>query len=267
MSEHTVLCVDDETGIRNAIKRVLRNEPYRLLTAASGPEGLAVLDEESVQVVISDQRMPSMIGIEFLQQVKENWPDTVRVILSGYADLAAVVDSINKGEVYRFLTKPWNDEELKATVRQCLEHYELLRENVSLNEKIRRQNQELKSRNIELGQEVSSTTAGLRLAQLVLEELPIGILGLDDTGTVVLANQQAHNLLDRPAGQLLDLALGECMPDVEERLEALAETGGGSFRIADGRLLFSASAFLHENGARGVIVVIQEADHGQGTDR
>jgi two-component system NtrC family sensor kinase len=262
VAEPTVLCVDDEAGIRNALRRVLRKEPYRLLTARSGPEGLALLDEEPVQVVISDQRMPSMVGIDFLKKVKRDWPDTVRVILSGYADLAAVVDSINQGEVYRFLTKPWNDEELKTTVRQCLQHYELLAENRRLNDRIRRQNRELRSRNIALGEAVTSTTAGLRLAQLVLEEMPVGILGLDDTGSVVLANQRAHDLLSRPAGGLLDLSLEECLPEAAAGLAGPAGTEVRSLPAAGGRLRFSASPFLHEDGARGTILVIREAGDG-----
>jgi CheY-like chemotaxis protein len=126
MPERTVLFVDDEKSILQALKRLLRKEPYRTLTAESGEDGLKLLAQETVHLVVSDQRMPGLSGTEFLQKVKEESPSVVRVILSGYADAATILESINKGEIYRFLTKPWNEEELKTALRQCLEHYELL---------------------------------------------------------------------------------------------------------------------------------------------
>jgi len=112
MTDKVVLCVDDEPHILNALQRLLRKEDFQVVTARDVEEGLAVLASRPVQLVISDQRMPGMTGVEFLQKVKELFPDAVRVILSGYADVGVIVDSINKGEIYRFLTKPWNDEEL-----------------------------------------------------------------------------------------------------------------------------------------------------------
>jgi DNA-binding NtrC family response regulator len=106
MAEQTLLCVDDERPILNALKRLLRKEGYRLLTAEDGPEALDVLDREPVQVVISDYRMPGMSGTALLREVKSRHPETVRVVLSGYADAHVVVESINIGEIYRFLPKP-----------------------------------------------------------------------------------------------------------------------------------------------------------------
>ena len=123
MSEPTILCVDDESGVLNSLRRSLRKEDYKVLTANSGSEGLALMDEQPVHVVISDQRMPKMTGTEFLQEVKSRFPQAVRVILSGYAEIHAIIDSINKAEVYRFLPKPWDDDELKETIKHCLVHY------------------------------------------------------------------------------------------------------------------------------------------------
>ena len=123
MSEPTILCVDDEAGVLSSLRRLLRKEGYKILTANSGDEGLALMDKQKVHVVISDQRMPEMTGTEFLQEVKGRFPQVVRVILSGYAEIHAIVDSINKAEVYRFLPKPWDDDELKQTIKHCLTHY------------------------------------------------------------------------------------------------------------------------------------------------
>lgn len=125
MNDKFVLCVDDEVNILNSLKRLLRKEDYTVLTATSGSEGLSLLEKQPVQVVISDQRMPEMTGTEFLKKVKERYPNTIRVILSGYAEAPALLGAINEGEVFRFLTKPWNDEELKAEIQQCLAQYDL----------------------------------------------------------------------------------------------------------------------------------------------
>ena len=115
----TVLLVDDEENILSALKRLLRRDGYRILTAGGGAQGLELLASEPVDVIISDQRMPQMTGVEFLRQVKALYPDTVRMVLSGYTDLNTVTDAINRGAIYRFLTKPWNDDELREHIRQA----------------------------------------------------------------------------------------------------------------------------------------------------
>ena len=115
----TLLLVDDEPNILNALKRLLRRENYRVLTAASGAEALEILAMHSVQVIISDQRMPEMSGIELLSKVKSLYPQTVRIILSGYSEAGTVTDAINQGAVWKYLTKPWDDETLKEEVRKA----------------------------------------------------------------------------------------------------------------------------------------------------
>jgi len=119
----TILLVDDEPGIRAALSRMLRADGYRILTAATGSEGLETLAVNRVQVIISDQRMPGMSGTEFLNIVKELYPDTVRIILSGYTDLEVVTDSVNRGSVFKFLTKPWDDDLLREQVRDAFRRY------------------------------------------------------------------------------------------------------------------------------------------------
>ncbi len=119
IDDDTLLIVDDEENILAALRRLLRREGYRVLTASSGKEGLDLLAVNRVQVIISDQRMPGMSGTEFLSIAKELYPDTIRMILSGYADLTAVTDSVNQGEVYKFMTKPWDDSSLRAIIREA----------------------------------------------------------------------------------------------------------------------------------------------------
>ncbi len=122
--ENTLLLVDDEPAILAAIKRMLRGEGCRILTAGSGMEALDILASNEVGVVISDARMPEMSGADFLDKVREIYPETVRIMLSGYTDLQAITDAVNKGEIFRFLTKPWEDEKLVDTIRTAFRHYE-----------------------------------------------------------------------------------------------------------------------------------------------
>ena len=121
--QRTLLLVDDEPGIRSALTRMLRSDGYRILTAGSGAEGLELLATNPVQVIISDQRMPGMSGTEFLSIVKQLYPDTVRIILSGYTDLQVVTESVNQGAVFKFLTKPWDDDLLREQVRDAFRRH------------------------------------------------------------------------------------------------------------------------------------------------
>lgn len=122
----TVLLVDDEPNILSALRRVLRRDGYEILTAQSGEEALEIMAHHRVMVILSDQRMPNMTGTEFLSRVKVLHPRTVRIILSGYADLDSITEAINKGEIYKFRTKPWDDEELRNDVREAFIHFETL---------------------------------------------------------------------------------------------------------------------------------------------
>lgn len=123
----TVLFVDDEQSIRSAIERMyLDRDDLRCLFAASGAEGLEVLAREDVWVVVSDYLMPEMRGVEFLAKVKARKPDTVRIMMTAYADLSIAIDAINKSEAYRFVTKPWNNQELMAIVDEALMRYQLV---------------------------------------------------------------------------------------------------------------------------------------------
>ncbi len=130
--ERTLLLVDDEERIRKALVRLLRGEGYRVLVAASGAEGLEILAREKVDVILSDQRMPGMTGTAFFRQVRERYPNIVRIALSACADTVTMLDAINQGAVYKFIVKPWEDELLRAYVREAFEHVELINERARL---------------------------------------------------------------------------------------------------------------------------------------
>ncbi len=134
---YRLLLVDDEPGILNALRRVFRQENYDILTAADGAAALALLEREEVHLVISDFMMPGMNGGEFLRQVRQLRPDTLRIMLTGHADVNAVMGAVKAGAVYKFILKPWNDDDLRVTVALALEQFELLEKN----RRLRRENE------------------------------------------------------------------------------------------------------------------------------
>jgi len=161
LSSWSVLCVDDEPSILSALRRVLRVEGCRILTANSGAEALALLETEPVDVVVSDMRMPVMDGARLLAEVRARWPGTARVLLTGYADMDATILAINEGQIYRYIHKPWDETELRLTVRQAAERQALRRERDRLQQLTQVQNAELQVLNTGLEQRVAERTAEL----------------------------------------------------------------------------------------------------------
>jgi diguanylate cyclase (GGDEF)-like protein/PAS domain S-box-containing protein len=127
VSQQTLLLVDDEAAILTSLQRLLRQDGYTILTAQSALEGFELLALHEVHVILCDQRMPSMNGTEFLDRVKDMYPDTLRIVLSGYTDLESIMDAINRGSIYRFYTKPWDNQQLRENIRAAFLHYRLLR--------------------------------------------------------------------------------------------------------------------------------------------
>ncbi|MEJ2684237.1 MAG: response regulator [Candidatus Sulfobium sp.] len=134
-----VLIIDDEPNVLAALKRTLVDEPYEIYSANNGADGLEMMRRGTIKVVISDEKMPAMSGTEFLARAKECCPDTIRIMLTGYASLEAAMKAVNKGEIYRFFSKPWNETELRLSIRSALEKYNLEAENRRLLKIVKRQ--------------------------------------------------------------------------------------------------------------------------------
>jgi diguanylate cyclase (GGDEF)-like protein len=207
--QRTMLLVDDEPNVVSALKRLFRRDGHLILTANSGDEGLQVLAQAKVDVIISDQRMPGMTGVEFLREAKKRYPDTIRIVLSGYTELQSVTDAINEGAIYRFLTKPWVDEQLREQVHKAFEHVELLEQNRQLDIKIRTTNQELMAANRHLGalieatrRQVQTETASLAVLREALQLIPTPILGVDDQQVIMFTNDAADQALVEWGGLL-----------------------------------------------------------------
>ena len=143
-----VLFVDDEPNVLHALRRLLRKEPYSCLFAADGAEALALIEGgERPVVIVSDQKMPGMNGAEFLAQTRSYLPESIRIILTGYAEVEIAMEAINCGGVARYLTKPWQDEELLFGIREAVERYELARQNRMLTEALQIKNILLEAKN------------------------------------------------------------------------------------------------------------------------
>ncbi|MFO0691258.1 MAG: sigma-54 dependent transcriptional regulator [Myxococcota bacterium] len=150
-----VLVVDDEEAILESIELTLGSE-YRVFTAASAREGLAILDREDIALVISDQVMPGMTGVEFFEKVIERNPRAIRILLTGYSDMPSLVRAINEGRIYRYVAKPWEPDELRISVKRGLEVYELSSENAQLAASLAEANERLRAENLYLRREVEA---------------------------------------------------------------------------------------------------------------
>ncbi len=167
-----ILLVDDEENILRALKRLLVDEDYQVMTAGSGEKALEILRENrDVGLIVSDQRMPGLSGVEFLERAREIAPDAMRIMLTGYADINAAIDAINRGGAYRYISKPWNDDELLQLIRDAVQRYSLVRENRRLSEIIKRQNEELKNWNAQLEYFVQEQTVDIQKKNEELERL------------------------------------------------------------------------------------------------
>ncbi len=118
----SILYVDDEANNLIAFRAVFRTK-YTVFTALSGLEGLEILSGNDIQIIITDQRMPNMTGVEFLENVIEKYPTPIRILLTGYTDMSAIIDAVNKGSIFQYLNKPWDEEELEAVIEKAYEVY------------------------------------------------------------------------------------------------------------------------------------------------
>jgi response regulator RpfG family c-di-GMP phosphodiesterase len=138
----TILYLDDEENNLISFKANFRLK-YKVYIAISGDEALKIIEKNSIDIIITDQRMPKMTGVEFLEKVLEKFPDPMRILLTGYADMNAVVDAVNKGKIFHYLNKPWNEEELDMTINRAYEVLLEKREIESMNEKLSTSNDQL----------------------------------------------------------------------------------------------------------------------------
>src|SRR3990167_3077677 len=189
-----LLLLDDEPNILAALRRTLRRDGWRVHATTSPQEALDILAAHPVGVVVSDQRMPQMPGTEFLRQVRQQYPETVRILLSGYSEIGAVTAAINEGAVWKYLSKPWDDEALRDQVRLAFDEHRALRQ-------VRQQHAQALQTHTRLQAEVSRRDSQLAMgaqalasAREVLLDLPVAVLGVDPDAMIVLSNAVADSL-------------------------------------------------------------------------
>lgn len=137
-----VLYVDDEVNNLHSFKAAFRRD-FMVFTAESAKDGLKILEQEKIEIIITDQRMPEMTGVEFLESVIPHYPEPIRILLTGYTDIQAVIDAINKGQVYHYITKPWDEDQLRNIIYKAYEVYSLRAENKELVKSLLRANEQL----------------------------------------------------------------------------------------------------------------------------
>jgi len=209
MDRHTaspekLLFVDDEPSVLNALQRLFHDEPYELLSAPSGQEALRILQEAGpVQLIISDYRMPGMTGVEFLQRVMQNWPDTRRVILSGFPDSDVLLAALNEGRVHRFLVKPWDNDAIKVIVRELFDEYATLLNFRHGAEELVRSNRLLSRTNEHLSAVLADVLANMR-REAVQDDRPLDLnVSEHDSHHKLLSTREREILMAIAAGYSL----------------------------------------------------------------
>jgi response regulator RpfG family c-di-GMP phosphodiesterase len=249
----TLLLVDDEPNIINALKRTLRRDGYSIFTANSAADGFDLLAEHKIGVIVSDQRMPHMTGVEFLRKVKELYPRTLRVVLSGYTDLESVTSAINEGAIYRFMTKPWDEEQIRNNIREAFEHYEMEQRNQQLTLELQRANEQLSMLNQSLEQKVMQKTHEimrninlLKISQEIFEHLPVAIIGIDEQNMIAASNRLADTLFQRyPDECLLGLQINGVLSPALLRVVQQAVTQASATKFNGDRLELENGNIMH----------------------
>ncbi len=273
LGQRTLLLLDDEENILTALTRLLRRDGYRILKATSASAAFDLLAENPVGVIVSDQRMPEMNGIEFLRRVKRIYPDTVRMVLSGYTELASVTDAINEGAVYKFLTKPWDDDLLRANIKEAFQRYELFLDNRRLTDEMTAVNEELSQAKQALEKHVEQQTGEaqrnvsvLQVSQEIFEYMPVGLVGVGEDGLIALANHRANELLGGNDLPLVGCTAAERLRGV--MMDALERCGERrACRLENGRsVVFWSYPMGASSSSQGRVLVLVP-DVGGETDQ
>jgi putative nucleotidyltransferase with HDIG domain len=240
LTRPTVLFVDDEENILKALQRLTMDEEFYTEIASSGDAGLQKLVKLSnVALIVSDQRMPGMNGAEFLQQSQQLAPDAVRILLTGYSDISAAADAINKGGASRYLNKPWNDEDLLQTLRAAVEIWHLAHENKRLQAVVHAQNEELKQWNDNLKSRVLQQTTAIRKKA-------------DDLNEALIHLKQNYNGMISAFSNLVELR-GQKMQQHARNVAELASSAAREYGLMPEEIeTIRTAALLHDIGEIGI---------------
>jgi diguanylate cyclase (GGDEF)-like protein/PAS domain S-box-containing protein len=255
--QRTLLLVDDEENILAALRRLLRAEGWLVLSSTSAEQALEQMARHEVDVILSDQRMPGMTGVELLRRARQLYPETIRLVLSGYTELQSITDAINEGAIYKFLAKPWDDEQLRAHLREAFTIKEMADQNRRLGQEVQAANQELAELNRRLQTLLSAQrernlreVGSREAAQELLDAMPVPAFGIDDEGLLVFANAPARALCGLAVERLGEPAGEQLPPNLRQALDGVA-----MLVTLAGRRWWAISRLLDGN-ARGRLLVL-----------
>lgn len=249
-----ILLVDDEQSVLNALQRLFRRFEYGVFFCTSGQQALELMAQsEPFNLVISDYRMPGMNGVEFLSIVRERWPDTARMVLSGFADTQAIISATNQGNIFKFIAKPWDEPFLMQSVRDALE---LNAHNLQQNQQLESLSNALASLDDLHAQNLSNQSQVLTIYHTLLDQMPVGLVGVDRDAEVVSINKRAQEMLGlsvaplgEPACKVLPGLCGDCSHDT------ICSISSGSFWVNE-RQVQVLVKHLHEGSLEGVMLIL-----------
>jgi response regulator RpfG family c-di-GMP phosphodiesterase len=225
MNDKKILFVDDEEDVLNSLKRQFRKDDFKMYIALGGEEALRILSEMKIHIIISDERMPGMSGIELLHKVKKLYPETIRIILSGYADTNSIINAINKGEVYRFVSKPWSKESLLQVIDESFAQIEV-------NENTKKYMEKIIEENRKLQKQLDSRNSALEITIEILNKISRPIIAISDEERIVKYNNEAKNICKDSIEEGAYLKEHFSDPIREKIMEGLEIPGGRkSFKI------------------------------------
>jgi response regulator RpfG family c-di-GMP phosphodiesterase len=235
-----ILVVDDEENILRTLKRLLTDEEFDVITSTSGKDALKILSNDpEIALIISDQRMPGLTGVDFLEQAKKLAPDTARIILTGYADINTAIDGINRGEAYRYITKPWDKNELVQIVNDAVLKFVLIKDNQKLTTTVKKQNEELEKWNSQLKSLVREQTIEIKKQNEELGKLNENLK--ENFNNTILAFSGMLELRDKGAGSH------------SKRVAELSEKIAGKMSLSESEIeTIIVASLLHDIGKIGI---------------
>ncbi len=250
-----ILLVDDEQSVLNALQRFFRRSGYEdVVTCTSGKEGLALFEMSGpFHLVISDYRMPEMNGVEFLSAVRARWPDTVRIVLSGFADTSAIIAATNEGNIYKFIPKPWDEDFLLQSVQQGLTLYATTQ---NKNKQLKLLGEALDSMDALHAENLTNQSLVLTVYHTLLDQMPVGLIGIDRDFEVVSINERARQILGlavAPLGEPVAVVLPSIYSYLSNQRDVDSEN---SVITIDDRQVQIISRQLHDGKMEGVMLIL-----------
>lgn len=255
-AEPRILLVDDEQPVLNALQRFFRRAGFNgVTTCTSGREGLELIEQSGpFQLVISDYRMPEMNGVEFLSVVRARWPDTVRIVLSGYADTGAIIAATNEGNIYKFISKPWDEDFLLQSVQDALALYAAT---LRKNDGFRLLREAIDSLDALHAESLANQSLMLSVYHMLLDQMPVGVIGIDHDDEIVSMNERACQMLGlsvSPLGEPAEVVLPGiwgCMKNSRSGIDTEC-----CVITAVGKKVQVISKRLHQGSADGVMLIL-----------